>query len=600
MHRGHAASAGTIPTLMALSRSPRLLWRYLASDVLGILLMACAGLVGVIAFAAAMRPLSEGRVGVFESVRLMGLLAVPMLQFALPFASGLAATLAYHRFAAENEATASMAGGISHRSILVPAFVLGLVLSVLLGLLSHQVIPRFLRSAEQLLTRDVTRFIVNPIERGETVRLGPWDLRADQVIDAGRAAPTAGGSGGSADAASHGAAEHLVLLGVLAHRVDDPSRFVEAGRVDLYLFDDAPSDGSGDDDGGTRAVLRFDQANAYVGANRLQAQGVFTDSLRIPSAFRDDPKYLDFNELRRVREHPEMLNRIEWRRRLVADHLAMRDMIGDVAAQLREKGKATLLRRGDVLTIHAADVVPVDDGWALRAASGAGKRVRVDMKLASGSTRTHTGASARLRFRDLAADQTAVANQSEGPGRVWLRIDLEDVATAGAEADGAAETRSDTLFYGALTTEKDHAAARGAETSARLIADASDLAGPVGPEKEEAPGGAALRRAARELSTKIDDLKREAVSKLHERAAFSLSCLLMTLCGGVVALRLSSALPLQVYLWSFFPALICVITISAGQGLTHKYGTPGLILLWGGVAGLGLFTMAAYASLRRH
>lgn len=585
---------------MPLSRAPRLLWRYLASDVLGILLMACAGLVGVIAFAAAMRPLSEGRVGVFESVRLMGLLAVPMLQFALPFASGLAATLAYHRFAAENEANASMAGGISHRSILTPAIALGLALSILLGLLSHQVIPRFLRSAEQLLTRDVTRFIINPIERGETIRLGQWDLRADRVIDAGAAA--------ASDAKQSGAAEHLVLLGVLAHRVDEPERFIEAGRVDLYLYDDDDSAASDDDAGGTRAVLRFDQANAYVGANRLQAQGVFTDALRIPSAFRDDPKYLDFNELRRVREHPEMLNRIEWRRRLVADHLAMRDMIDDVAGQLREKGKATLLRRGDVLTIHASGIVPVEDGWALRPfTSNGAMRIRVDMKLASGSVRTHTGATARLRFRDLAADQTAMANEGDGPGRVWLRLDLDDVTSSGtgaspaAEGDGGADSRSDTLFYGALTTEKDHAAERAAETSKQLIDDAMQrTSGTDGDAATESPGSAPMRRAARELSTKIEDLKREAVSKLHERAAFSLSCLLMTVCGAVVALRLHAALPLQVYLWSFFPALICVITISAGQGLTHKYGTPGLILLWGGVAGLGIFTLAAYSSLKRH
>ncbi len=592
---------------MHLSRAPRLLWRYLASDVLGILLMACAGLVGVIAFAAAMRPLSEGRVGVFEAVRLMGLLAVPMLQFALPFAAGLAATLAYHRFAAENEATASMSGGISHRAILAPAIFLGVLLAVMLALLSHQVIPRFLRSAEQLLTRDVTRFIVNPIERGETVQIGSWDIRADQVIDAGRANSDAPRT----DSSGQTAVEHLVMLGVLAHRVDRPERFIEAGRVDLWLFDDAPTanaadPASGDDDGGTRAVLRFDQANAYVGANQLQAQGAFTDSLRIPSAFRDDPKYLDFFELREVQHRPEMLNRIEWRRRLLADHLAMRDMIADVESQLKATGKATLLRRGDVLTIHASELVPVEDGWVLRPGPGL-KRVKVDARLAKGSNISHSAGTARVKFRDLATDQTALANEADGAGRVWLRLDLEDVATTGA--DGGAETRTDVFPYSTLTTETDHAAARQSETAEALLADVSDALGvasieaksPAGKAaKADDPGAVALRRIARELDTKIEDLKREAVSKLHERAAFSVSCLLMIVCGAVVALRLQSALPLQVYLWSFFPALLCVITISAGQGLTHKFGAPGLTLLWGGVAGLGVFTMLAYASLRRH
>lgn len=598
---------------MQITRTPRLLWRYLASDVLGILLLTAGGLVGIIAFAASMRPLSEGRVGPFDAVRLMGLLAVPMLQFALPFAAGLASTLAYHRFAAENEAAASMAGGISHRSILAPAVMIGAALSILLGLLSHQVIPRFLRDAEQLITRDVTRFIVQPIERGETVQIGNWDIRADQVVDAGAAARL--GRSGDAAAAPEGGVvpvEHLVMRGVLAHRVDRPDRFIDADRVDLWLYEDAPASAEeavSDEEGGTRAVLRFNRANAFVGADQLQAQGAFTDSLRIPSAFRDDPKFLDFNELRRVREHPEMLNRVERRRRLVAEHLAMRDMLRDVNEQLAATGRAVLLRRGDTLTIHASGTAPSDDGWTLLPPAGS-KRVRVDVKLASGTPRTHTASSARLRFRDLAPIQAGLEDSGEQGGRVWLRLDLEDVATSGGAGgggssggDGALNTRSEVQQYSALTTEKDHSGVRLAQPSRQLIesADALLAAAPTGGTSASRSKSATdFRRAVRDLDSKIEDLRLEATSKLHERAAFSLSCLLMVLCGSVVALRLQTALPLQVYLWSFFPALLCVITISAGQRLTHRLGGEGLLLLWGGVAALGVYTAAAYASLRRH
>jgi hypothetical protein len=55
-----------------------------------------------------------------------------------------------------------------------------------------------------------------------------------------------------------------------------------------------------------------------------------------------------------------------------------------------------------------------------------------------------------------------------------------------------------------------------------------------------------------------------------------------------------------VYLWSFFPALASVITISAGQGLTHQAGPPGLLLLWGGVAALALVVWREYRLLVRH
>jgi hypothetical protein len=53
-------------------------------------------------------------------------------------------------------------------------------------------------------------------------------------------------------------------------------------------------------------------------------------------------------------------------------------------------------------------------------------------------------------------------------------------------------------------------------------------------------------------------------------------------------------------LWSFFPALFSVITIAGGQQTTHKYGPWGLLLLWGGVAALALYTFAAFWSVRKH
>ncbi len=610
---------------MMLSRTPRLLWRYLTMDVLGVLLIALLGLVGVIAFAAAMRPLAEGRVGPFEAAWLIGLLAIPMLQFAMPFAAGLAATLAYHRFAAENEATASMAGGVSHRALLAPALALGLVLSVLLAVLSHQVIPRFLRSAERLLTRDVTRFIVNPIERGETVQVGSWEIRADQVLDVAAARE---------DAPSElGAVEHLVLRGVLAHRVNHPEQFVEADRVDLWLFEDAPAaagerrggPGGADEpadegEGGTRAVLRFDRANAYVGDNRLEGRGVYTDSLRIPSAFRDDPKFLDFAELREVRRRPEMLNRIEWRRRLVARHLAMHDMVRDVHDQIHQSGRAVLTRGGeggDTITVFASALEPSGDsrdaGFVL-APPADEPGVRVEVRLANGSRRLHTAQAARLRFRDLASDQVGLvadAAEGSGSGGVWLRLELEGVTTSD-DNDRAAQVRSEVQQYASLTTRADHAAARLAagafdllEASWSVLRGSGGGLGGEGTQGRRAgeasgPGTEALRRAATELRVKSEDLEREATSKMHERAAFSVSCLVMVLLGAVVALRLAGALPLQVYLWSFLPALGCVVTISAGQGLAHKSGLPGLALLWGGVLGLAVVTWLMYLSLRRH
>ncbi len=135
----------------------------------------------VLSFAGAVRFLADGRLGPIETIRWMFLMMPPMLQYALPFAAGFGATLAYHRACSDNELTAGYAAGISHRSMLAPALVSGVVLGGIVLLLSNMIIPRFLRAAEELITRDAARMIVNAIERKEAVRMENTLLYADLV-----------------------------------------------------------------------------------------------------------------------------------------------------------------------------------------------------------------------------------------------------------------------------------------------------------------------------------------------------------------------------------------------------------------------------------
>jgi hypothetical protein len=109
-----------------------------------------------------------------------------------------------------------------------------------------------------------------------------------------------------------------------------------------------------------------------------------------------------------------------------------------------------------------------------------------------------------------------------------------------------------------------------------------------------------VREPTDRLRGRIDELMREIVSKEQERIAMAFACLLMVLTGSIMAMRLRDSLPLIVYLWSFFPALIAVLTIVGGQQMVHKHGTIGLPLLWGGVGGLTLYTALEYWKLRRH
>ena len=109
-----------------------------------------------------------------------------------------------------------------------------------------------------------------------------------------------------------------------------------------------------------------------------------------------------------------------------------------------------------------------------------------------------------------------------------------------------------------------------------------------------------ITRAASRLRERNDSLQREVTSKQHERLAYGFASLLTVFTGAVAALRRRYSLPLPVYLWSFLPALGAIITIGAGQGMAHKSGVPGLMLLWGGLIALAAFTWGEYTKLCRH
>ena len=109
-----------------------------------------------------------------------------------------------------------------------------------------------------------------------------------------------------------------------------------------------------------------------------------------------------------------------------------------------------------------------------------------------------------------------------------------------------------------------------------------------------------VRAPRDELSKSISSLDREITSKQHERLARAFACLVMVMIGAVMAMRLRLAMPLTVYLWSFFPALAATIGISMGQQMTHQQGIVGLPALWAGPVLLSILALVEYTRLRRH
>ena len=165
---------------------PISLWRAIFWELTRNLLLATSVLVAVIAFAATIKPLADGRLAPLEAMKFMLLAIPPMLAYALPFAGCFASTLVYHRLSSDNEFVAAAAGGISHRSLLVPSAFLGVILFGSMLLLNAQIIPRFLVNMQSMITEDVAKILATRINRGQSVELRKLLVFADRAADRAR------------------------------------------------------------------------------------------------------------------------------------------------------------------------------------------------------------------------------------------------------------------------------------------------------------------------------------------------------------------------------------------------------------------------------
>jgi lipopolysaccharide export LptBFGC system permease protein LptF len=584
-----------------MRRSPRTLLLHLAAELLRLLAVTTGVLVLVLSFAAGIKFLADGKLAASDAPLFMAVAAVPMLAYALPFAACFASTLVYHRLAADNEAQAAGASGISHRTLLLPAALVGVLLAAALALLNEQVIPRFWRSMQGMITLDAARMLVNAVARGESLALGNRWVYAEDAL---RLPP---------DASTPAGVERFALSKAVLVEFDASGRPLMQGTAELVYVTLTRDDRTVE--GRPTAMTRVQfVAKNLVGRDRDRAM-VRVDqtpfAAEIPDAFEDDPKFLTFSELRDLRVRPQALNFIDRRHRNLALETARLRAVDDLQRAARERGEIVLkepdgrtVRVKTAGLVHAAGDPPgvyrVEPPAGMRSLSIERSALVAD---AAGSAAAMRVEAPSLRLQAAAPDpasNSAASLPARAPtatlaAAVQFRFDAPEARMFARSGEGEIEqgTRIDWTLSGLL--------APAAALTDLLALDVPGLLAAADRAAADTRGDATpVRNAADDLRRKERDLQNEVTSKQHERWAQSVCCLLMILTGAIVALRHSQSQPLTVYLWSFLPALLCYITIAGGQQTTHGSGPIGLVLLWAGVAALALYTFLAFRIVARH
>ncbi len=539
----------------------RLLTRYLAGEFLKTILLTTLILVAVIAFGTAIKPLSRNLLGGADILKYVFFAAIPMMEYALPFAAGFGATLVMHRLATDNEILAMGASGLSPSRIFRPIFVLAAVLLLVMLALVEFLVPMFWSRMESLLAHDVTRLLASAVERGEAFSMGDTRIYADDVLV--QEAP----DGSTADT-------RLVLVGVAALQLDSAGRpetefTADYATMDLYRLDG-------------RSVLKLVLGDATLfragDATLVRLPTAEPRAIDLGRGFRLGVKMLTLPEMYRIKAEPtrfpglgdsvarleELLHR-DATHRLLADAFAtgesveLRDVARDAAWRIRSQEGVTF--EEGVFTIARPSVEMVFPDGRIARATGSGLRLMESWR------------DGEAVFDAELLDPVAVEEPAAG-GRVFPakirnlvvpagRVDFDETATP---ADIVATARS-------LDVDSIASASLRAKFEAEL---------------------ASHERSARNLIWDID-------GRMQQRLAQACMGPLLLILGSVLAVLMRNSPPLTVYVFAFIPAILDIVLISGGEQLLRREPDFwGYLLIWSGNLILGGTCLVAWSRLRRN
>ena len=561
------------------------LWRSISVEFWRLLLLTTAVLVATIAFAITIKPLADGKLSPDQALRFMFYAIPPMLAYATPFAAGFAATIAIHRMSSENEVTAVYASGISHKKFLVPSVVAGLILGGAIYGLNDQVIPRFLKEMERMVTQDFAKIFVGSLQSGESARIGNNEIHADKVqrIEPERGSPVT---------------DQYALYGVAIVKADDQGvvsidgtakrAWIQVRPVWSLNAEDQARIGNDD---ATAVLMKFIDLTIDRDGSPITVDPFTLPAFPIPRVFKDDPKFMTGAEMIALKSDPDQMNFVDNKRISLAKGIASIDVFRDIRDRA-SKGESIELTTplGQRVTILAGGFTASSETWSLLPDRVTGA-IEIQIMDAAGRIDRLRAASATLSPERTRTNDPLNAPTINKPTLTFV-LDLEGVSIL---SDDNTSTQQSSTQYAGLRFDSDPLDQLLTHPSLELLEVAQPYVNESSTQYAEF-----LVKPTRRLRMQIEDLQREILSKQHERWAMAIATFVMVLAGSTIALRLREAQPLSVYMWSFFPALGTIVIIAGGQSAVHEKGASALPFIYVGVFALLIYTLVSYRKLAKH
>ncbi len=541
---------------------PGILFRHIFVELVKVLVVTTAVLVTVIAFGAAIKPLAENLLSPADLLRYILYATIPMMQFALPFAAAFAGTIVYHRLSTDNEIVAMAACGISYRRIMLPAVMLGVVLTGAMLVLVDVGVPTFWQALKRIAARDSMRLLAAQVARGEAFvpEFSDMEIYADEAILTD--APT-----------DTGAAQRLLLVGVAAVRFDQAAAPVteftaQSATVDVHRV-------------GENSFLKPVLSNATVfnrGDNSIaKATIVRPEAVDLGRSFEQGPKGMSFAQLWALRTDQSEFAPIVALRETLLGSLDSVDAWRWIADTIASGQPLILQGTGDAESIEYEVLAGGLDGTTLRPRADGSVTIR----------QSHRGPDGpQLRAEITAPSATLSLGEVRADGTGRFDVLAESALVRDPRAGGRGVQRRMALRE--LQPVGLAAVDRAGLGSAELVTVSRQELGRIKAGPVDAIGAAVAANAS-ELATQLGKLQDEIIARIVQRTSQAMTAFLMLLTGAVLAVLLRQRTPLFVYLLAFIPAIIDILLISGGEQMLRRGFSPAaLVVAFGGNAVLGL------------
>jgi lipopolysaccharide export LptBFGC system permease protein LptF len=553
--------------------SKTLFW-YVLKDLLKIFLMASGVLAGIMSFGGLLKPLMQFGLSGWQVAQMLMYFMPATQTYSLPIAAIFATTVVYGRLSADNELTACRAHGISYLTMALPAFILGLVLSLVSLVCLSYVVPRFTLKAEKVAFQSLAEVVQKNITRTHQIKLDDYVIYAESA----ELQPSPPDRPDDEIVILHGpmfCSFDRITEADGKTKVNVPSEFFTARNATAVIHQ------AGDhveftaylDEGTT--VPRELKGSATLGG---LGAGVF-GPVEQDSPIRENSKFMDIQQLKEIYRDPGKGRKVREIYAKITRQEQEQQFLASVLSGLKLEPHRYVFQNGnETLTLKVERGVRLParvlHGKLTLISSGPTSTRDIHLERARGGEVLTTQDAWQLSLRPAADNET---------GRMKMQFDMADVLV------GADENRS----------------------------PRSSLSQPFSipmPEElrsidQRGPGFYSHRASAKSddprnrLAWKMKSLRNAVEAELHSRASFAMSCLILVMVGCALGMMFKTGNYLSAFALSVIPALISIALVVTGQHVSENTAANalklGLSLIWGGNLAVLILAVGLLAHLRR-